>query len=261
MSPMFTGTFVFEPSETARFLVGPLELWVWSLEHEWRVAWTHEHDPLLDRSEVVRRAGGWSPPPGARVERFATDMGDRVLQVEPALPDLEVVVRPDPPLVVLAGDTVEVYVGAPLWLKLVLPDGRTLTEVPTVRMPRTWFGASTREGELCFALPSRARLSAAEMPKRAHRVTTALSIANQAQDRLVIERLKVPVPHLGLWRDAQGHLWTEAVSIVRPRGDDDARVSVSGSVPVVAGEVAPVAGARRTGSPSILLRAIDALLS
>lgn len=259
---MFTGTFVFREQETATFLVGPLELHVWAGPGEWRVAVRHDADPLLDRLEVTKPAGAWAPPPGAKVQRFAADEGgERILVVEAALPDLDVVVRPDPPLVVLPGDAVEVYVGAPLWLELLTADGRTLAEVPTVRMPHTWFGPSPRVGELCYALRSRARVSAAEMPRRPHRAIAVLSVTNEDDDRLVLERLKVPVPHLGVFRAEDGSHWTHSLSIVRSRGRDDATVAVGESAPAIAGAVEAVAEARRRGTPGMLVRAFDALLS
>src|SRR5688500_9846923 len=141
---MYTGTFVFDDQETATFLVGSLELRIGSRPWEWLLAVRHDPDPLLDRLDVKKPAGPWDPPPGARVQRIACDPSDRILVVEVGLPDLDVVVRPDPPLIVLPGDAVQVYVGAPLWLRLLTADGRVVAEIPTVRMPHTWFRSEER---------------------------------------------------------------------------------------------------------------------
>lgn len=258
---MYTGTFVFEEEETATFLVGSLDLRVWSRAGEWRLAVVYDRDPLLDRASVTKPAGPWSPPPGAKLQRVASDAGDRVLVLEVALADRDVVVRPDPPLTVLPGDAVQIFVGTPLWLRVLTGDGRTIAEIPTVRMTHTWFGPSPREGELCYALRSRARVSAAEMPRRPHRAIAVLSVTNEADDRLVLERLKVPVPHLAVFRAEDGSHWTQSLSIVRSRGRDDAKVQVDAGPPEVAGSVESVADARLRGTPGMLVRAFDALLS
>jgi hypothetical protein len=253
-------TVVLQPGDVARRLLGPLELWIGCLPGEWRVAVLHDPEEAhADRGEQsVGRA--FDPPHGATLSRFTRGPDERELQLEWTLPDQAVVVRPDPPIGVLPGDETRVFVGCPLWLRLVTPDGRRLLEVPTVPLPRTWFGPDPRVGELCWALRSKARMSLEEMPRRAYRALTVLSVSNQGADPLVLERLRVPVPHLSVARAEDGQAWTEQVLIVRPRRDDEATVEIGG-FPELAGPVHPVSPPRRTGSPGALFRAFGSLLS
>ena len=99
------------------------------------------------------------------------------------------------------------------------------------------------------------------MPRTSHRAIAVLSVTNEDDDRLVLERLKVPVPHLGVFRAEDGSHWTQSLSIVRARGRDDARVEVDAGPPAIAGPVQAVAEARLRGTPGMLVRAFDALLS
>ncbi len=254
----FADTAVLEDGEVARHHLGPLELWIGCLPGEWRIAALHDPDQpdRHDRASV----SAFEPPPGAVLSRFTRGPDDRELQLERVLPDLAVVVRPDPAVVVLPRDETRVFVSCPLWIRLVTPDGRQLLEVPTAPLPRTWFGPDPRVGELCWALRSKARLSLAEMPRRAHRAITVLSVNNQGEDPLVLDRLKVPAPYLSVVRALDGSFWTEQVHIVRPRREDETTVEL-GTVPDVAGAVEVVSSARRTGSPGVLFRAFNSLLA
>lgn len=256
----FWGEFPFEDRATGRWLVGPLELWVSHRPQEWRLAIRHDDEADVDRERVELPAGAFAPAADARIERYATDPEDRALRVQARLPDRPVVVRPDPPVHLLPGHEVSIHVGIPLLLALANARGTPLTEVPAVVMPETWFGPNTREGELCWAVRSKARLTMLEMPRRPGRATAVITVRNDGADTLPIERLKVPVGHLALFVAEDGGVWTQALRVVRAAGEDEARVQATAGAPPMAGAVRPLAPARRPGSASVLIRALGALL-
>ncbi len=106
-----------------RWRVGPLELWAWCRPREWRLAHLVDHDPLPDRCEVDVPVA-FEPPERATILRYTTDPQDTALVLTPKLADRPVVVRPDPPLHLLPGDEVELYVSTPVWAALSTSRGK-----------------------------------------------------------------------------------------------------------------------------------------
>lgn len=266
------GSFSLDDPEndpaTARWQIGPLDLWVARNTtgagrpegYEWRLAPEYDPDPVIDRSSFVRPASPYAPAVASKVLRFATPTGDGQLSLAARLPDRDVVVRSDPPLRLVAGHALDVYIGIPIWIAVRVGDAE-LVQIPTVRMPQTWFGPSPREGELCYALRSRARLAASEMPRRANRAISVLSVRNEGPDDLLLERLKIPIPNLALYRATDGTMWCQRLAVLRPFGGDEVQVEVGDGPPALAGAVELESPARRIGSPNMLIRALGALLS
>lgn len=236
------------------FAFGALELAVEARADEWRLSWRHGDE--LDRDEVGPRAVEPGAVPRARV---VAPTRDRVVTVAPALPDGDVVVRTEPAITVLPGARLQIHVGAPVGLALRAGGGELLADLPAVRLERTWFGRSVRDGELCLAMRTSARGSLAELPRRPHRAVTVLEVTNGGATPFQLERLRLPMAHLGLSRAADGRWWTDGLAVALAPGEP-ARLVVRG-VPEAAGPVERVAAPRRTGAPNPLLRALDALFS
>jgi hypothetical protein len=245
------GTHVLPPDGTARLSFGALEASVEVRPDEWRVG--HRYVEERDVRELVVEG----PAITDTVYRVATDTRDRTLVIGPTLPDGDVVMRTEPPLHVLSG-SIAVHVGTPIGVALRSRAGQLLAELPSVRLERTWFGPNVRDGEVCLAMRSQARLSATEVPRRPFRAVTVLTVRNEGATPFTLERLKLPVPHLSLYRDGTGRWWTEAVEVA-VAGGQAARLSV-GRPPDV-GPLERVVPPRRTGAPNPVLRALDALFS
>lgn len=246
------GTHVLPPDGIARLAFGALEVTVEARPDEWRIGHRYGEERDVDTFAL----GG--PAIEDAVRRVATDTRDRTLVVAPALPPADVVMRAEPPLVVLPGD-IAVHVGTPMCLALRTARGQGLIELPAVKLERTWFGPNVRDGEVCLAMRSLARLSRGDLPRRPFRAVTVLTVRNQGAAPFTLERLKLPVPHLGLHRDGSGRWWTEQVEVV-VSGAEGARLSV-GAPPDGAGRLERVTTPRRTGAPNLVVRALDALFS
>ncbi|MDH3629259.1 MAG: hypothetical protein OEV00_03080 [Acidobacteriota bacterium] len=211
------GDYEVAEDQTLRWQLGPKTLWITRGDSEWRVAGTEGPDRLASRLIIAEPA---EEPAGdddnIDVRRFASRSGNRSLRLEPALPDLPVVVRTNKPFVVPAMEETTLFLSAPLWLRVYL-DGREVEQVdaPIARPSDTWFGPDTMTGELCYALRTSARLHLENLPRRPHRAISAVRIQNNAPSALPIEKLKVPVPHLSLFVSDEGHLWTEALTLER----------------------------------------------
>ena len=260
------GEFPAGIGELRRWRIGPATLWAERLEHEWRV-WRDQSEDFLEGGvEVAVAAEPDEIPHKAVAHRFTFERSVHSLGLQPLLADRPVIVKPESPLFVPSGESITLYVSTPIWI--VLQFGRPprrLVEFPCFRPSDTWFGPSTREGELCYAARTAGRLSLDELPVRPHRALTPVRIRNRASDALLLERLKVPVMYLSMFRSAapggNGQLWTEPVTLVREATGDLADVQLGRTAPTEAGgsRADTVAERRQQPEANLALRAFARL--
>lgn len=247
--------------ETARWHIGPLELAVRRGRREWQLAWGW--DP--ERSE----AEDWEaerdaelPEHLAHHQRFVVGQTGERVAVRPTLADRPVVSLPRVPVHLLPEREATLYVGSPIWVRIEVGEpGVTLTELPTRRTSDTWFGGSTREGELCYATQTRARLQTENLPVLSRSAVTAVQIRNQAASPLAVERLKLPVPLLSLYCDDQGRLWTEGVSLTRSEESQMASLDIGDGPPAQAVGAELLTQPRSSTEPKLWIRAFSSLFS
>ena len=90
---------------------------------------------------------------------------------------------------------------------------------------------------------------------------TPVRIENKAADALEFQRVQVPVPQLALYRDADGALWTNGVTLTRESGGDLAAVRVDAAPPRSrVGGVERLAEPRSVVTGSAVVRAFGRLL-
>lgn len=168
----------------------------------------------------------------ATVDRFPFHRTDGSVTVFPALADRPVVVRPETPLHLLSSEAARLYVSTPLWVGIdVGEDARKLHEIPSYRPSDTWFGPSTREGELCYATRTNGRLNLEMLPRRLHRAITPLHVRNRSSEAMLLERLQLPVQYLSLYQGENSYLWTQAVTVQQLEAPDHATVRLGKGAP------------------------------
>lgn len=244
--------------EAARhWRIGALELFVIRKEGGWQVqAIEHRMDddeiPALD----IGREVAWMPDTTrAEVVHYKLPDQSDLLTLVPRLADRPVVSRPRMPFNVGPGASVTVYVGTPLWVELRAGEAEVLLcELPLMRPPQTWFGASTYEGELCYAARTRCRTHAEEVPVRPWRAITPLKLENRAKDGWLLDRLALPVPQLPLFAAADGRIWTSSLSTTRDAEGELGDIRIGSSAPNEPGPWTELGKPRQAGSTSILGR-------
>ena len=255
LSPWW-GPFDVPHDKARRWHLGPLRLRVARLDYEWRVAWTIGVEPLETSLEIG--AGGEVLPllEAAEVRRFASPRLTETLELRVALADRPVVVRPETPFILLPKDEVTFYCTTPVWVGL-WAEGveQMLLEVPSFRPSDTWFGADTREGMLCYASRTCARLALEHVRWRPARATTAVKLKNRGVDALELVRFVLPAPQLAVYAGADGQLWTDTV-VAEGDGQGELEVQVS---PPTAGEAVRLAGPRNGPDRTALSRVFGAL--
>lgn len=224
--------------------IGPLTLWLFRALRDWRVLHRPSTDPR--KADPMAERSDWSlpldPTEMASVleseekevvtHRYSVGTTEERVALEPLLADRPVVTRPEHPLSILPGEAVTLYVSTPVWVRVrLIESDRTLQEIPSHRMSDTWFGPSTREGELCYATRTTGRLRVDSIPRRLHRALTPLHVRNRSEDALALERVQLPTPHLALYTTPNDVLWTEAVTMIHTEGMQGADVQIKDGPP------------------------------
>lgn len=252
------GLFEIPEGEARHWRIGPLSLWLKRSSNEWVL--THlGGDDLSARAVAVADATPVADEPGVKVTRFAARKTDQPVTLEPILPDRSVVTRPETPFSVVGGETVSVLVSLPVWVKISAGDTKTLAELPTYRISDTWFGPSTREGELCYASNTRCRRAAERGPAYPHRAICQVSIANKSDKTLAVDRISIPATGLTLFATPAGELWTQKVVLVTNR-DGDEEVRLTKKPPREAASPEKVQEPRKGDDRSSLVRALGSLI-
>lgn len=194
--------------------IGPLRLWIRRTAHEWRLAWVgnEPHSEPLGPGLAVD-----DPPDQAKWNRWAASAGHDELRLVPVLPDRPLVVRPEDSFRIPPGAKVRIYVPVPVWVRVQTDDRTVLTEVPTVHLSNTWFGAPD-QGELAWALKTDTLHEYEGIPVTPHEALCRVDINHKGKDQLELSRLFLRAAHLRVYRAGE-RLWTNAVKATYEGGD------------------------------------------
>ncbi len=258
--PRWWGHFKVSDGQTARWTVGPLKLYIGRLSHEWQI------DSVRDALEQ-EQADRWdltpeATPPAERknMERFVFRRTHSPLVIKPVLLDRPVVSRPAVPLHILSGEEVTVFVSSPLCVRIAVHEPPvTLRDVPIQLLSDTWFGPSTREGELAYATRTSARINQDDLPLRITRAVTPVLVRNRAETALLVERLSLPVPFLSLYAAEDDSLWTESVVLDRESDTEMATLEIQETPPRQIRRASKIAEPRRAAEKGMLVRAFSAV--
>jgi len=235
-----------------------------AVEHkakEWCIHVKRDSDKDVEESEKDFKylIGEFSPVYCGDISRHIVNGNTNTLEIKPSLADRTVVCRPKSPITLVPGASVVIYLSTPIWLTIGVTNKKysLLKEVATQRLSDTWFGSSTREGELCYASQTVGRLDIDNLPFRMQRAITPLRIENQADNDLIFERIALPVPSLSLFTTRSGQLWTQNVSLTREDDGDFAKLKLGRPQP----DSTLVNGPRVELGHGQLIRAFSAIFS
>jgi len=247
---------------TLHCCLGPLTMQICRGHGEWQLAVVPGEE--TEASTIVAldlREGDIGDDVAAeRIERFIFAGASGVLRLVPLLADRSVVIRPRQSVFLPSGEETTMFLSSPLSLRIEVGEPAVLLrEVPMLRLSDTWFGPSTREGELCYSGRSSARHSLAEVPRRPQRAISPLRIRNEAKSPLRLDKISLPVPVLSVYGAVDGSLWTEMVTMIRGSDSDMAALRIEPGPPAWAGEAERVSAPRRDQSRGGLVRAFNVL--
>lgn len=206
-----------EPMELA---IGTLRASILRSAMEWVVQYRYDQDRYVRKSTEAT----------TRLRYVFADTTQNLL-VNPATADRNVVAHPVDPVGIPAHERATLYVSSPLWLRASLPDkSLVLADLPVQIMSDTWFGANTREGEMCYSNETQARLTVAALSGRPERLITPVTVVNAGEDTLSIDRVSLPLPLLSIYRGPES-FWTQELVITREQSLATARVEFEPRAP------------------------------
>ncbi len=171
---------------------------------------------------------GGRQDPFPKAVRVAVSAGS-TLRLRPRHADRPVVGRPEQPLTLMPGVSLQVYINVPAWLSLEM-QGKALWEGPSVTPGDTCFGSPV-EGSLAYAIRTHLRTDPSKFQPSPHRIRVPVMLHNQSPEPLPVKRLRVPVQELAVYASAEGTLWSQEVVFTRSAAPEDALVEVSASPP------------------------------
>tara|TARA_R100000322_G_scaffold135550_2_gene91458 strand:- start:39 stop:836 length:798 start_codon:yes stop_codon:yes gene_type:complete len=214
-----------EVEQIRHYAVGPVSVYLQRRQSEWLLAWENFPDSE-DYYRVISEAVS-EIPQHLTVNRYVFQRPPRRFRLKPRLLDRPIVVKTNQPVRIPSGESITFFISSPVCVSVELQDPDTvLQELDTLRLSDTWFGPSTRVGELCYATKTHARNEKSDMPLRPHRAVTPVNIRNQSDAILAIEKLSIPVPFLRVYGHADGTLWTEPVSLEHTEDNQLAKMEI-----------------------------------
>lgn len=194
------------------------EATVWSVENvtvfaqrvlgDWMLARGTAEDLIVG---IESRKIGWIPL-HLEWKRWALEHQAKEIRFWPTFPDKPIVVKTRIPVIVPPNTSVNLYINLPIWLEIsVIQNGEvyTLDTIAPTTLTNTWYG-DLFDGQLCYALRSRARRSLDDLSEEPLRGVCLLKIKNRSPDSLPVEKIRIHPDHLNLYR-SKNRLWTNAI--------------------------------------------------
>lgn len=256
------GEITIELNEAKSWRIGQRQIAVQRKETEWLI-WNDEtkeesHDVLtLEKIDPNDSLLNIIP------QRYLVQKTQQSLTVAPALANRSVIVRPSSILNILPGEKIELFVSTPLWLNFATQEGKQLiSDLPFWLPSDSWFGPSTMHGELCYAKYTDAKVALDNIEKRSHRAITTISIANEHDELLTIERISLPTPFLNLYVDPANQFWTDKICLTHHLDSDRPSFEIRNLLNKEKNtDLTQVSGAREIASANIFMRSIKSLVA
>lgn len=200
--------------ETQRLDVGPLTVWLRSVENELWVTFLRSEQSGDPPADV---------PVDAEWSRWALPSDHGLVRVSPVLADRPLVIKPEQPFTLVRRAKARIYMRVPVWVRLetmAAPSARRtlITEIPTVHLSDTWWG-TVQEGEMAFWLATKGRRHMTPDLFEPHLAISTVQLDNHSEDDLPVEKHALRVEHLSLY-EKDGWLWAEEVR-VEYHGEDE----------------------------------------
>ncbi|HKL18335.1 MAG TPA: DUF432 domain-containing protein [Halalkalibaculum sp.] len=213
--------------ETDFYILGDLRLW---LKHKDEEIWIgHRYE---EHGDGERNTGNISetPPKDLEWARWAPKEPTDSVKLMPVFPDLPLVINSEFPLRVNPGGSIQIFTRIPVWVRISIGKKDTvLTELPTVKLSRTWFGTPI-EGELCYWAITKARRSLSNVERKPYLVSCPIQITNKTEVDLDFEKFCFRVERLKVFLYAE-ELWSDETRIVYHGEEQHSDISMSGRLP------------------------------
>lgn len=185
-------------NEAALWSAENLTIYAQRISGDWMLA-RDESDEARPEQQVRKIS---SVPLGLDWKRWALNKRAKEIRFWPAFPDKPLVVKTRIPVIVPPKTSIELYINIPIWLEISVSQGEEyypLDKVYPSRLSNTWYG-TLFEGQLCYAIKSRARRTLAYLDNESLRAACLFKINNQSENSLPVDKIRILPEHLGLYQ-------------------------------------------------------------
>jgi len=165
-------------------------------------------------------------------KRWALEHEAKEVRFWPTFPDRPLVVKTRIPVIVPPLTNVELYVNFPIWLEVSVLQKSEYYALDTIvpsTLSNTWYGTQY-EGQLCYALRSRARRSLEDLTDEPLRAVCLFKISNHAEESLPVEKIRIDPAHLSLYQH-KSRLWTNSITVTFKGKEEHSELNYEDSPP------------------------------
>lgn len=192
-----------EKMQTLICKIGCLRLWVRRVETEILIGQILEQE--VDEEFIVNDS---ELPDNIKITRWAWKNDTFTLSIDPVLQDRDLVFRPTRPISIASKDRVDFYVSPCVRIKLSF-NNKFITYIPIIEYSETWFGKDPTIGDLCLAVKTRATTNPENIIRKRYRFLCHLSIMNESDSPITIDKVKVLTEFIRLYQDQDGFLFSD----------------------------------------------------
>jgi hypothetical protein len=184
--------------------------------------------------------------------RFVTGTGHTV-HINPALPDLPVVIKPLSPLSIMPGKTLNAVIDVPMVLQIQwgpVKKQQLLFEFPFQDLSRSWFG-DPDSGEVAYFLESPFHSDYLKYEENNHCISCPVTIINKSSQTLKLERMILRVPFLPVYK-GESRFFSGGTKITFRGQDQISQLSFSKNAPHMDEALSLFTPARRVEDSSMI---------
>ena len=211
--------------EIKKIKIGDLTLFFHLLKDEIKIAHLYsEDDKNISSKNDSQQDLEW--------KRWPINREVITIQIDPALPDRPLLVKPESTFYLSGHFESNVYIRFPVSLKISLVHEKEMVELMNilpVKLSNTWFG-TFKEGEICYSISSGFRTEITPDIKRPFMTICRLKLKNDADEDLTIDKICLRSDHLSLFTH-ESQLWTDEVTIIYTHKNQESEVVHSGKAP------------------------------
>lgn len=204
--------FSLKKMQTLECKIGCLRLWVRRVETEILVGSILENevdeDFVLSENEI---------PENFKITRWAWKENSFVLSFKAILQDKDLVFRPTKPISVPSKGRVDFYVSPCVRLQICFNE-KFIMNLPIIEYSETWFGKDPTIGDLCYAVKTRATTNPQNIIRKKYRFLCHLSVANESDEPITIDKVKVLTEYIRLYQDENGFILSDELLLRHTAG-------------------------------------------
>ncbi len=158
------------------------------------------------------------------------------LKISPALPKGPVLLSLDEPLDLAPGASTVLFAPIPVWVQLRdyrTPESEPLRDIPTIEMPKAWFGASTIKGVMCSWVTVKNLNQQPEDQEAEYQVLCPVRVKNGSQETIRLSKVFLQMSSLSIFETEKG-LWSDETVVTFTKEGDVDEVRVTGRPPYLA---------------------------